>query len=65
MKGDDHPMNRLIREPLPLRLAPKCLAKNRAGTPVPASSREGNEAVQAPRRRRRDRSASGRAKRAL
>ena len=32
MKDDGKPMERLTREPLPLRLAPRCLAKTRAGT---------------------------------
>jgi hypothetical protein len=36
-------MERLTREPLPLRLAPRCLAKTRAGSPCQRPSAKGKK----------------------
>lgn len=33
MKRETKPMERMSNEPLPLRLAPRCLARTRSGTP--------------------------------
>ena len=41
MENGDKPMDRLTHEPLPLRLAPRCLAKTRAGTPCQRAAAKG------------------------
>jgi hypothetical protein len=43
MKEDDKPMERLMREPLPLRQAPRCLARTRAGTPCQKAAATGKK----------------------
>jgi hypothetical protein len=43
MKEDDKPMERLTREPLPLRQAPRCLARTRAGTPCQKAASTGKK----------------------
>jgi hypothetical protein len=43
MKEDDKPMERPTREPLPLRLAPRCLARTRAGTPCQKAAATGKK----------------------
>ena len=43
MKEEIKPMERLTREPLPLRLAPRCLAKTRAGTPCKKAAATGKK----------------------
>ena len=43
MKEEIKPMERLTREPLPLRLAPRCLARTRAGTPCQKAASTGKK----------------------
>jgi hypothetical protein len=43
MKEEIKPMERLTREPLPLRLAPRCLARTRAGTPCQKAAATGKK----------------------
>ena len=43
MKEDDKPMERPTREPLPLRQAPRCLARTRAGTPCQKAAATGKK----------------------
>ena len=43
MKEDDKPMERPTREPLPLRQAPRCLARTRAGTPCQKAASTGKK----------------------
>jgi hypothetical protein len=43
MKEDDKPMKRPTREPLPLRQAPRCLARTRAGTPCQKAAATGKK----------------------
>jgi hypothetical protein len=43
MKEEVKPMERLTREPLPLRQAPRCLAKTRAGTPCQKAAATGKK----------------------
>ena len=43
MKEDDKPMERPTREPLPLRLARRCLARTRAGTPCQKAAATGKK----------------------
>ena len=45
MKEDDKPMERPTREPLPLRQAPRCLARTRAGTPCQKAAATGKSAA--------------------
>jgi hypothetical protein len=43
MKMRDKPMERVTCEPLPLRLAPRCLARTRAGTPCQKAAATGKK----------------------
>ena len=43
MKEDDKPMERPTREPLPLCLAQRCLARTRAGTPCQKAAATGKK----------------------
>ena len=43
MKEEIKPMERLTREPLPLRLAPRCLARTRTGTPCQKAASTGKK----------------------
>jgi hypothetical protein len=43
MENGDKPMERATREPLPLRLAPRCLARTRAGTPCQKAAAAGKK----------------------
>jgi glucans biosynthesis protein len=43
MKEETKPMERLTREPLALRLAPRCLARTRAGTPCQKAAATGKK----------------------
>ena len=43
MKKKTKPMKRLTREPLPLRLAPHCLARTRSGTPCQKPAAKGKK----------------------
>ena len=43
MKEEIKPMERLKREPLPLRQAPRCLARTRAGTPCQKGAATGKK----------------------
>ena len=53
MKEEIKPMERLTREPLPLRLAPRCLARTRAGDALPEGRGDGQEALPDARRGKR------------
>ena len=43
MENGHKPMERVTREPLPLRLAPRCLARTRAGTPCQKAAATGKK----------------------
>src|SRR5271167_1931666 len=43
MKKEAKPMERMTREPLPLRLAPRCLARTRSGTPCQKPAAKGKK----------------------
>jgi hypothetical protein len=43
MKKKTKPMERSTREPLPLRLAPRCLARTRSGTPCQKPAAKGKK----------------------
>jgi hypothetical protein len=43
MKKKTKPVERLTREPLPLRLAPRCLARTRSGTPCQKPAPKGKK----------------------
>src|SRR5580704_16971082 len=49
-KEGPNPVERSTREPLPLRVAPRCLARTRSGTPCQKPVAKGKEALPAPRR---------------
>ena len=50
MKEETKPMERLMQEPLPLRLAPRCLARTRTGSASPEGRVDGPEALPDARR---------------
>ena len=43
MENGDKPVKRATREPLPLRLAPRCLARTRAGTSCQKAAASGKK----------------------
>src|SRR5271169_3692865 len=43
MKKEPKPMERMTREPLPLRLAQRCLARTRSGTPCQKPAAKGKK----------------------
>src|SRR5271163_4900575 len=43
MKMETRPMERSTREPLPLRLSPRCLARTRSGTPCQKPAAKGKK----------------------